>query len=99
MNYHQRPNVTIFGLGYVGLPLFIEMSKKFKTIGFDKNKNKIFELKKSIDRTGELKKSQIKSLKKLNITHKINDLSNTDIFIVAVPTPINLKKKTRSRNY
>ena len=73
MNYPQRPNVTIFGLGYVGLPLFIEMSKKFKTIGFDKNKNKIFELKKSIDRTGELKKSQVKSLKKLNIKHKIND--------------------------
>ena len=65
----KKLNVTIFGLGYVGLPLFLEMSKKFRTIGFDKNKKKIFELKKNIDSTGELSKSQIKNLKKLNLTY------------------------------
>ena len=69
------------------------MSKKFKAIGFDKNKKKIFELKKSIDSTGELSKSQIKKLKKLNLTYKINDIKKTDIFIVAVPTPINISKQ------
>ena len=46
----------------------IELSKKFKTIGFDINKSKILELKKNIDRTGELKKSQVKNLKRLNFT-------------------------------
>ena len=60
----NKINITIFGLGYVGLPLMIELSKKFKTIGFDINKSKILELKKNIDRTGELKKSQVKNLKR-----------------------------------
>ena len=89
----KKLNVTIFGLGYVGLPLLLEMSKKFRTIGFDKNKKKIFELKKNIDSTGELSKAQIKELQKLNLTYKINDLKKTDVFIVAVPTPINISKQ------
>ena len=38
---YNKINITIFGLGYVGLPLFIEISKKFKTIGYDKNKKKL----------------------------------------------------------
>ena len=42
----NKPQITVFGLGYVGLPLLIELSKKFKTIGYDKNKKKILELKK-----------------------------------------------------
>ena len=93
MKNFKKINITIFGLGYVGLPLFLEISKKFKAIGYDKNKKKIFELKKSIDSTGELSRSQIKELKKHNLTHKINDLKKTDIFIVAVPTPINISKQ------
>ncbi len=93
MNYSKKLNIAIFGLGYVGLPLFIEISKKFHTIGFDKNKKKIIELKKNIDRTGELTNSQVKNLRKLKVTDKIKDLINTDVFIVAVPTPININKK------
>ena len=89
----NKINITIFGLGYVGLPLMIELSKKFKTIGFDINKSKILELKKNIDRTGELKKSQVKNLKRLNFTNKLKDLEKTDVFIIAVPTPINNLKK------
>ena len=85
-------NITVFGLGYVGLPLFLEFSKNFKSIGFDKNKSKINNLNNSIDKTGELSKSQIKELKNLNITNNLKDLKKTDIFIVAVPTPINILK-------
>ena len=85
-------NITVFGLGYVGLPLFLEFSKNFKSIGFDKNKSKINNLNNSIDETGELSKSQIKELKNLNITNNLKDLKKTDIFIVAVPTPINILK-------
>jgi len=85
--------IAIVGLGYVGLPLLIEFAKKFETIGFDKNKSKINELNNNIDQTGELSKSQIKKLKKLNITNKPQDLKKTEVFIVAVPTPINISKK------
>ena len=89
----NKPQITVFGLGYVGLPLLIELSKKFKTIGYDKNKKKILELKKNIDRTGELTKAKSKILKRLNLTYNLKDLIKTNIYIVAVPTPINSLKK------
>lgn len=28
----------VIGLGYVGLPIFLELQKKFQTIGYDKKK-------------------------------------------------------------
>ena len=93
MTVSNKLHISIIGLGYVGLPLLLEISKKFLTVGFDKNKKKIAQLKSSIDITGELSKSQIKDLKKLKITNQVDDLKKTDIFIVAVPTPINKSKK------
>ena len=36
----------VIGLGYVGLPIFLRLQKKFKTVGFDNNLNRIIELKK-----------------------------------------------------
>ena len=93
MNINKNTKIAIIGLGYVGLPLFLEMSKKFKTIGYDKNKKKIDDLKNSKDYTGELSKKQVIFLKKLNITSNINNLKEVDIFIVSVPTPINKKKE------
>ena len=56
-------NICILGLGYVGLPLATEFGKKFNTIGFDISKKRISELKKSIDRTREVKKEDLKKFK------------------------------------
>ena len=64
MTLSKNLKIAIVGLGYVGLPLFLEVSKKFLTVGFDKNKKKIDELKKSIDSTGELLPTQTKVFKK-----------------------------------
>ena len=53
-------NISIFGLGYVGLPLAIKLSNYFNVLGFDKNKERIKELKNfllkksNIDKTSEL---------------------------------------------
>ena len=43
----------VIGLGYVGLPVFVRLNKKYKTIGFDTNNSRIISLKKK-------KKIQIK---------------------------------------
>ena len=43
----EVPKIGIIGLGYVGLPLAVEFSKKYKTIGFDLNKKRIDQLKKA----------------------------------------------------
>ena len=39
---------AVIGLGYVGLPIFIRLNRKFKTIGFDNNKSRVSQLSKKI---------------------------------------------------
>ena len=49
----QRQPVCVVGLGYVGLPLAVALSKKFPVVGFDVNQRRIDELKQGKDITGE----------------------------------------------
>ena len=81
----------IIGLGYVGLPILVNLSKKYKTSGYDINKKRIFELKKGIDIFGEFKKNNFG--KKVNFQSKLNKVSSSNLFIVTVPTPIFKNKK------
>jgi UDP-N-acetyl-D-galactosamine dehydrogenase len=85
---NDSKKIAIIGLGYVGLPLAVEFGKKFITLGFDINLKRIKELKEGFDRTLESNQSEIESSKLLNFSSDINDLSNYNIFIVTVPTPI-----------
>ena len=50
----SKAKIAIIGLGYVGLPLALEFSKKFPTVGYDINKERINELEKGHDRTLEI---------------------------------------------
>ncbi len=77
-------NIAIIGLGYVGLPLLLEFSKYFKTIGFDINKTRINELKINIDINNEQKINK----KKLEITNIDEKISDCNIYIITVPTPL-----------
>lgn len=85
--------ISIIGLGYVGLPLALEFAKKRRVIGFDINKKRIHELKSGLDKNLEFTKKEIKSIKQLNFTYKEQDLKNSNCFIITVPTPINKSKK------
>ncbi|WP_282134870.1 nucleotide sugar dehydrogenase [Seonamhaeicola maritimus] len=85
MNY----KIAIIGLGYVGLPLGIEFSKKgFDVVGFDVNENRVKELKKGIDTTSEILKSDFSEAKAINFSFKEKDIEDAEIYIVTVPTPI-----------
>ena len=55
-------NIAIVGLGYVGLPLAVEFSKKRSVIGFDINPKRIEELKLGFDRTFEIKKNRTEKI-------------------------------------
>ena len=57
-------NPCVIGLGYVGLPVLINLSKKFNTCGFDINKKRILDLKKKVDVTKEFKKKRFKCVEK-----------------------------------
>ena len=84
--------IGIIGLGYIGLPLAVKLSKYFPTIGYDLNSVRISELKKGFDRTAEVSKKEIKKNNKLKFTNKINDIESYNFFIVAVPSPIKKNK-------
>ena len=84
----ENSNIAIIGLGYVGLPLAIEFSKKFKVIGFDLNKERIRELKNFYDHTNEVDESVLRELKNLKFSHRKEDLKNNNIYIITVPTPV-----------
>ena len=85
--------IGVIGLGYVGLPLALEFGKKYVTVGFDKSSKRIEELKKYIDITDETSKKEIELSKKIIFSSKVADLKNCNIYIIAVPTPINNKKE------
>jgi UDP-N-acetyl-D-galactosamine dehydrogenase len=89
--------IAIIGLGYVGLPLAIEFSKKYSVIGFDISEERIRELNSGVDVTREADLMMLKSVIKdkkisdigLILSNSIHTISNCNIFIVTVPTPIN----------
>jgi len=84
-------SITVVGLGYVGLPLSLELSKYFNTIGFDISKKRINELNNFIDINKQFKKSDIKK-SKLLFSNKDNSLLNSNVLIICVPTPVNKSK-------
>ncbi len=83
----SKLNISIFGLGYVGLPLAIKLSKFFNVIGFDKNKQRIKELKSFFDKNKEISANELKK-SKIKYSTNLNDLIISNIFIVTVPTPV-----------
>ena len=85
-------HIGIFGLGYVGLPLAIEFGKKFNVIGFDLDKYRLEHLKKNNDLNNDIKKIDFIKSKFLSFTNDYKKLSNCNVYIVTVPTPINKKK-------
>jgi len=84
--------IAIIGLGYVGLPLALEFSKHFKTTGFDINQQRILELKAGVDKTLEADADEL-AQSQLAYTESIGDLSQCNVFIVTVPTPIDSYKR------
>ena len=88
---NQNTKIAIIGLGYVGLPLMVEFSKKFSVIGFDINASRVNNLKNQIDETMEVAAKDLVAIKD-NVHSNSTFLENKDFFIVTVPTPINENK-------
>ena len=94
--------MPIIGLGYVGLPLAVEFSKKFNVIGYDINSKRVSELNLGNDITQEINQKELNDVLLyqdsnmtcgLKISSNIDDISQADIFIITVPTPIDENKK------
>ena len=88
-------NITVVGQGYVGLPIAVRAAEfGYKVIGFDTDAFKISKLKSGVTNSTEITVNQILELQSsgnLHFTTELNDKIKTDIFIIAVPTPLNIK--------
>jgi len=91
VNYRSLQNredqIAIIGLGYVGLPLAVHLSRHFKVVGFDLNLERIEELKSGKDRTLEVSEEELAEIE-MQFTVLHTDISLCRLIIVAVPTPI-----------
>ncbi len=85
--------IALIGLGYVGLPLAVEFGKRFEVVGFDINQSRINDLNDGIDSTLEITSEEFKDAIYLSFSTNLDDLSDCEIFIITVPTPIDKKKK------
>jgi UDP-N-acetyl-D-galactosamine dehydrogenase len=88
MGKEQARSIAVVGLGYVGLPIAVAFGKQGPVVGFDINKAKIAELRRGVDRTGEVSTEDLKA-SQVQYTWEPAELKAADFIIVAVPTPIN----------
>lgn len=89
----ENTKVAIIGLGYVGLPLAVEFGKKYPTLGFDINKQRVQELNQGNDFTLEVSKEEMAESPLIRYSADVNDLKDCNVYIVTVPTPIDQHKQ------
>lgn len=87
-----REIIGLVGLGYVGLPLALAFSRKYKVVGYDAKASRINELKSGRDHTGETDTRELRH-PNLAFTSNPQDLAACTFIIVAVPTPVNVAKE------
>ena len=80
--------IGIIGLGYVGIQLAVGLGRKHHVIGLDLDARKITDYQAGHDATGEVSKDQLRAADHLEFTTQPSDLEGCEVFIVAVPTPV-----------
>ena len=85
--------VGVVGLGYVGLPLAIAFGKRFETRGFDIDALRVADLANGLDATREIAANEFAAAARLSFTADAADLKGCDVFVVAVPTPVDENKR------
>lgn len=83
----KRSRLALVGLGYVGLPLAMELAKHLSVIGFDINEERLQSLRSGVDPCGELPSDEFKG-RDIEFTSSLERLSEASFYIIAVPTPI-----------
>ena len=87
-----KNTISIIGLGYVGLPLAVNLSHHWNVVGYDISNERVEELKQGIDRTLECDISKESSANGVTFTTSQNDIKSSSIYIITVPTPVSEDK-------
>lgn len=88
----HTPTIAIIGLGYVGLPLALAFSEKYKVIGYDIDASRVLALNEGIDITMQVTKGALSANNRLTFTNSINEIQNATVYIITVPTPVHEDK-------
>lgn len=89
----RQIRIGVMGLGYVGLPLAVAFGKRYPTLGFDMYTGRIAELQAGQDSSLEVEPAELWAAEQLTYTDEAGDLANCNLFIITVPTPINVHKQ------
>lgn len=81
------PKITVVGLGYVGLPLALELAKHFSVVGFDVSSERIAALSEFEDATNEVDADALRATTMV-FSDDVNAMDGCDTYIVTVPTPV-----------
>jgi UDP-N-acetyl-D-galactosamine dehydrogenase len=84
----DNANIAIIGLGYVGLPLAVELGRKYPVTGFDIKPSRVAELERGCDSTREVEPRELAAARHLAFTTDSERLRDCNVFIVTVPTPV-----------
>jgi UDP-N-acetyl-D-glucosamine dehydrogenase len=90
----RKANITVIGLGYVGLPMCVEFAHKgFFVAGVDKDAEKIKQLKAGKSYIMDISPETLQSIQRnFSPTTNFHVLSEADVVIICVPTPLNKTK-------
>lgn len=83
----REKKVAIIGLGYVGLPLAVELGRRVSVVGFDTDEQKLEQLRQGHDPNRELYDSSFEGTD-IYFSSSVEDLGRASFFIISVPTPI-----------
>ncbi|NVK42630.1 MAG: Vi polysaccharide biosynthesis UDP-N-acetylglucosamine C-6 dehydrogenase TviB [Oceanospirillaceae bacterium] len=89
----DRVRICVLGLGYVGLPLAVEFGRRFDTVGYDINPQRIAELQGGTDSTLELEPEELADAPRLAFSDRLEDVADCNVYIVTVPTPVDAHKR------
>ena len=84
--------LSVIGLGYVGLPLAVALARHYQVVGYDLSERRVAELRKGHDRTGEVADAEV-TASACRFESKAAAMAGSDVFIVAVPTPVHANHK------
>ena len=89
----ENTRIAIVGLGYVGLPLAVEFGKRYDTLGFDINAERVDALRQGRDATLEVDADEMALATRLGFCSSLEEIRSCNVYIVTVPTPIDAAKQ------
>ncbi len=84
---NKEKKIAVVGLGYVGLPLALELAAHMQVIGFDINSKRIGMMQRNEDPSKEVV-AEMFAGRDIVFTDDVKVLKEASFFIVTVPTPV-----------